>query len=184
MGGYMGKILYVDLTTRTVSPKPLSDEVKLYIGGKGYGARLLYDLTEPGIDPLGPDNPLIFGTGPFAGTFGVQSTRFSVTCKSPLTGAIGNSTAGGDFAFAMKRAGFDFIVIQGKADKPVYLDVTDERVEIKDASKLWGKLRPKRNRNFPKATKPPLSVLPEKIWFAMPVLFPVIAWRAVPASAR
>ncbi len=151
--GYMGQVLYVDLTAKTCTPKPLDDEVRLYIGGKGYGARLLYDLTEKGVDPLGPANPLIFGTGPYNGTFGVQSTRFTVTAKSPLTGAIGNVTAGGDFANAMKRAGFDFIVVTGQAEKPVYVEVTDGSAEIKEAGKLWGMGTQEVQRQFPKAFK-------------------------------
>lgn len=149
----MGRILFVDLSTRTWEARPLDDEVRLYIGGKGYGARLLYDLTEAGVDPLGPNNPLIFGTGPYQGSMRAQSTRFSVTAKSPLTGAIGNVSCGGDFAFAMKRAGYDFIVVKGQADAPVYLDITDEDVAFKDASHLWGMGTQAVQREFPKAAK-------------------------------
>ena len=151
--GYMGRILDVDLSAGTCATKPLDDEVKLYIGGKGYSARLLYDLTEPGIDPLGPDNPLIFGTGPYGGTFGVQSSRFSVAAKSPLTGGIGNSTSGGDFSLAMKRAGYDFIIIRGQAEKPVYLEVTEDTAEIKDASRLWGMLTSEVQKEFGSSAK-------------------------------
>jgi len=151
--GYMGQVLYVDLTAKTCTSKPLDDEIQLYIGGKGYGARLLYDLTEKGVDPLGPDNPLIFGTGPFNGTFGVQSTRFTVTTKSPLTGAIGNSTSGGDFAIGMKKAGYDFIVVQGKSETPVYIDVTDEGCEIKSAEKMWGMNTSETEAQFPRTKR-------------------------------
>ncbi len=136
--GYMGKILYVDLSSGKAESRPLDDEVKLYIGGKGYGARLLYDLTPAGVDALGPDNVMIFGTGPYNGTFGPQSTRFTVTTKSPATGAIANCACGGDLAVQIKKCGYDFIVIRGKAEKPVYLNITEDNTEIKDASHLWG----------------------------------------------
>ena len=149
--GYMGRILDVDLSHRTCTPMPLNDEVKDYIGGKGYSARLVYDMTKPGIDPLGPDNPLVFGTGPYTGTFGLQSCRFSVAAKSPQTGILGNGTCGGDFAFAIKRSGYDFIIIHGKADHPVYLDVSEEKAEIKDATHLWGMKAQEVQRQFPKS---------------------------------
>lgn len=136
--GYMGKILFVDLSKKTIEAKPLDEEIKLYIGGKGYGARLLYDIAPAGIDAFDEKNPLIFGTGPYNGTFGVQSTRFTVTAKSPLTGTIGNVTAGGDLANTMKRAGYDFIVVSGKAKTPVMLDIDEDKAEIKPADKLWG----------------------------------------------
>ena len=151
--GYMGQILFVDLSEKTCTSKPLDDDVKLYIGGKGYGARLLFDLTNPGVDPLGPENPLIFGTGPYNGSFGAQSCRFTVTAKSPLTGAIGNSTCGGDLSIWMKKAGYDFIVVTGQSDKPVYLNVSDEGAEIKDAKKLWGMKTSEVQAEFPKGTR-------------------------------
>ena len=137
-GGYMGKVLFVDLSDGKFESRPIDDEVRLYIGGKGYGARLLYDLTPVGVDALGPDNVLIFGTGPYNGTFGPQSTRFTVTTKSPVTGAIANAACGGDLATQIKKAGYDFIVFRGISEKPVYVEVTDEKVEIKDAAHLWG----------------------------------------------
>lgn len=151
--GYMGRILDVDLSRGTCTTMPLNDEVKHYIGGKGYCARLVYDMTEPGIDPLGPDNPLVFGTGPYTGTFGLQSCRFAVAAKSPQTGILGNGTCGGDFAIAMKRTGYDFIVVRGKADRPVYLDVTEEKAEIKDAAHLWGMKAQEVQTKFPKAAR-------------------------------
>jgi aldehyde:ferredoxin oxidoreductase len=85
--GYAGRVLDVDLAARTFSFQPLDeDTARLYIGGKGYGTRLLYDMTPAGIDPLGPANPLIFATGPLNGSMAPQSNRFAVVCKSPLTG--------------------------------------------------------------------------------------------------
>ncbi|HEX7406848.1 MAG TPA: aldehyde ferredoxin oxidoreductase N-terminal domain-containing protein, partial [Candidatus Binatia bacterium] len=88
--GYAGRVLEVDLANRAFAFKSLDENIaRLYIGGKGYGTRLLYDMTEPGIDPLGPANPLIFATGPLNGSVAPQSNRFVVVCKSPLTGGIG-----------------------------------------------------------------------------------------------
>ncbi len=150
--GYMGQVLDVDLSTGKSEIKPLNDDVRQYIGGKGYSTRMLYDMTEPGIDALGPDNPLIFGTGPYNGTYGVQSTRFSVVAKSPLTGAIGNATCGGDFANTMKKAGYDFIVIRGKSEKPVYLDVNEEGATVKPADEYWGMTTGEVQKQFPKGT--------------------------------
>ena len=111
--GYAGRVLEIDLASKQYTFKPLDEETaRLYIGGKGYGTRLLYDRTEAGIDPLGPENPLIFATGPLNGSVAPQSNRFAVVCKSPLTGGIGNATCGGDYAYGMKRAGLDVIVGQ------------------------------------------------------------------------
>lgn len=151
--GYMGQILDVDLSSGVVTVKPLDDEVKLYIGGKGYCERLLYDLVPQGADPLGPENVLIFGTGPYNGTFGVQSTRFAVAFKSPLTGFMGNGTAGGDFAYMLKRAGYDFLIIRGKAPAPVFLEVTEAGAAIKDASHLWGLSTTETQKKFPKTQR-------------------------------
>ena len=107
--GYAGRVLEIDLSKRSFVFQPLDEEIaRLYIGGKGYGTRMLYDRTEAGIDPLGPSNPLIFATGPLNGSVAPQSNRYAVVCKSPLTGGIGNATCGGtfdfDFAAAADRA--------------------------------------------------------------------------------
>ena len=120
--GYAGRILEIDLAAKTHRYTPLDEETaRLYIGGKGYGTRLLYDLTEPGIDPLGPENPLIFATGPLNGSVAPQSNRFAVVCKSPLTGGIGNATCGGSFAFGMKKAGIDLLIVSSQSESPVRL---------------------------------------------------------------
>lgn len=140
--GYAGRILEVDLASRTHTFKPLDEETaRLYIGGKGYGTRLLYDRTPAGIDPLGPENPLIFATGPLNGSVAPQSNRFAVVCKSPLTGGIGNATCGGSFAYGMKRAGIDVLVLEHCSETPVRLEIDGDRNEVRflDASDLWGK---------------------------------------------
>jgi len=140
--GYAGRVLDVDLAARTFAFRPLDEETaRLYLGGKGYGARLLYDMTPAGIDPLGPANPLIFATGPLNGSVAPQSNRFAVVCKSPLTGAIGNAACGGSFALGMKRAGIDALVVRNQSAAPVRLEIDGDRSEVSflDASDLWGK---------------------------------------------
>ncbi len=140
--GYAGRVLEVDLSTRSFCFQPLDEEIaRLYIGGKGYGTRLLYDRTEAGIDPLGPENLLIFATGPLNGSVAPQSNRFAVVCKSPLTGGIGNATCGGSFAFGLKKAGIDVLVVSGRSQRPLRLEVDGDasHVAFVDASDLWGK---------------------------------------------
>ncbi|MCZ6782597.1 MAG: aldehyde ferredoxin oxidoreductase family protein [Proteobacteria bacterium] len=138
--GYAGRILEVDLGSQTTSFQPLDEELaRLYIGGKGYGTRLLYDRTEPGIDPLSPANPLIFATGPLNGSVAPQSNRFAVVTKSPLTGGIGNATCGGSFSYGMKKAGIDILILTGASKTPIRLEIDEEGVRFLDASELWGK---------------------------------------------
>jgi aldehyde:ferredoxin oxidoreductase len=140
--GYAGRILEVDLGRRSFAFKPLDEETaRLYIGGKGYGTRLLYDRTEAGIDPLGPENPLIFATGPLNGSVAPQSNRFAVVTKSPLTGGIGNAACGGSFAFGMKKAGIDVLIVEGRAAGPLRLEIDGDKdaVEFVEAGDLWGK---------------------------------------------
>jgi aldehyde:ferredoxin oxidoreductase len=139
--GYAGRILEVDLAKRSFAFQPLDEEIaRLYIGGKGYGTRLLYDRTPAGIDPLGPENPLIFATGPLNGSVAPQSNRFAVVCKSPLTGGIGNATCGGSFALGMKKAGIDVLIIENRAAAPVRIEIDGDAdaVTFHDASELWG----------------------------------------------
>jgi len=139
--GYAGRMLEVDLTRREYAFEPLDEETaRLYIGGKGYGTRLLYDRTAAGIDPLGPENPLIFATGPLNGSVAPQSNRFAVVCKSPLTGGIGNATCGGSFALGLKKAGIDVLVVTGRASTPTRLEIDGDAdaVEFIDARDLWG----------------------------------------------
>ncbi len=139
--GYAGRVLEIDLATREFAFKPLDEDIaRDYIGGKGYGTRLLYDRTEAGVDPLGPDNPLIFATGPLNGSVAPQSNRFAVVCKSPLTGGIGNATCGGNYAYGMKRAGIDVIVVSHQSERPVRIEINGDRDEVTfiEAEDLWG----------------------------------------------
>lgn len=138
--GWAGKILRVDLSSGKIEVEPLREDLAYdYIGGRGINSKILYDETGPETDPLGPDNRLIVGTGPASGTMGLGTGRFTITCKSPLTGILGDGSGGGHFGAEVKFSGFDHIVIHGKSDKPVYLWVSDDHVEIRDAAHLWGK---------------------------------------------
>jgi aldehyde:ferredoxin oxidoreductase len=139
MGGYKNRILRVDLTNHTFSEESLDERlVHDYIGGRGFGVKLLYDDLKPGIDPLGEENELIFIAGPLAGTSAQSFGRYKVFFKSPLTGGYFKSSSGGHMANEMKYAGFDVVIVKGKADKPVYLWLHDGKYELKDATYLWG----------------------------------------------
>jgi aldehyde:ferredoxin oxidoreductase len=139
-GGYTGKLLFVDLTKGTFEEKTLSEELaRNFIGGYGIGARLLYEMMKPGVDPLGPDNILGFISGPLNGTGAMFGGRYTVVCKSPVTGGWNDANSGGFFGPALKRAGFDGVFVSGASDKPVYLFIKDGKAEIRDAKALWGK---------------------------------------------
>jgi aldehyde:ferredoxin oxidoreductase len=139
MKGYMGKILRVDLTKGRVDTEKLDETMAgKFIGGSGLATKILYDETGAQTDPLGPENRLIFMTGPFAATPVITSGRHHMVTKSPLTGAYTESDSGGTWGPYLKRAGFDGIVVTGKSSKPVYLWVTDGKAEIRDASRFWG----------------------------------------------
>lgn len=141
MYGYWGKILRVDLSTGKVSTQEFDEAfARKWLGGVGFGVKLLYDEIPAGADPLGPDNIFFIGVGPIQGKTGVLgSGRFAICFKSPLTGFWGNSTGGGHLAEAVKKAGYDGIAIKGAASKPVYIYIDEDNVEIRDASHLWGK---------------------------------------------
>ncbi|MBW1888645.1 MAG: aldehyde ferredoxin oxidoreductase family protein, partial [Deltaproteobacteria bacterium] len=138
--GWAGAILRVNLSTRTIKTEPLDEMLKLnYLGGRGINSRILYNAVKPGTDPLGPANMLIFGVSPFTGTGLIQSGRCHATAKSPLTGILGDSNVGGHFGPELKWAGYDNIILEGKADRPVYLWIDNDKVELREASGLWGK---------------------------------------------
>lgn len=140
MDGWAGTILRVDLGSGTIERQPMDESLcSKFVGGRGIAAKLLFDDVGPEIEPLSPYNELIFSCGPLSGTSAPSPARFHVTGKSPLTGIMGNSNAGGYFGPALKRAGFDHIVIWGKAPEPVYLWINDDQVAIKPARHLWGK---------------------------------------------
>ena len=138
--GWAGKILYVNLTTKEIWEEPLKEDLAFeYLGQAGINAKLLYDLTDETTDPLGPDNPLIFGVGPLTGTMAPCSGRFTVTAKSPLTGIFGDSNSGGHWGPEFKQAGYDHLVVLGQSEEPVYLWISDDKVTLRPATRLWGK---------------------------------------------
>src|SRR4030067_81043 len=139
-GGYLGKILWVDLTKGECKGEPLDEAMaRKYIGGYGIGVRVLFSRMKAGADPLGPDNILGFTTGPFTGTQAVSGTRFTVVGKSPLTGGWGDANSGGVIGAYLKFAGYDAVFFTGVAKKPVYLFIDNGKAGLKDASNLWGK---------------------------------------------
>lgn len=138
--GYMGNMLRVDLSRGEITEFDVTDrEREQYIGGKSLATKILFDNQKAGVDPLSQEAMLIVNTGPLTGSNAPCTSRFNVTAKSPLTGGIGTSNCGGSFGINLKHCGYDAIVITGKAEKPVYIDITDGHAEIKDASHLWGK---------------------------------------------
>jgi aldehyde:ferredoxin oxidoreductase len=137
--GYAGKILEVDLTmhsTKTVEVTP--ELAQKYLGGVGFGAYFLWNRMKAGVDPLGPDNILMFMTGPMTGT-GASGTRWNAIFKSPHTGAWARTAQGGDIGPELKYAGWDGIIITGASSEPVYIYINNNGVQIKDAKALWGK---------------------------------------------
>jgi aldehyde:ferredoxin oxidoreductase len=138
--GYTGKILHLNLSNSKGHVEDLNEEwARQFIGGSGIGAKFLYEMTDERTNPLGPENPLIFMTGPFTGTSVPLSGRHAVISRSPLTGIFGESDVGGTWGANLKKAGFDGMIITGKSKKPIYLWVCDGKWEIRNASHLWGK---------------------------------------------
>ncbi len=136
----MGKILRVNLTERSVKVEELNEEIaKGFIGARGLAEKILYDEVDPKTDPLSPKNKLIFATGPLTGTIAPTGGRYDLVTIGALNHRIAASNSGGFFGAELKLAGYDLLIVEGKADKPVYIWINDEHVEIKDASHLWGK---------------------------------------------
>ena len=139
--GWAGHILRVDLTRGSVTKEPLNrDWAEEYIGGRGLAARYLYEEMDPSVSALGPDNKLIMATGPLTGTNASCGSRYMVVTKGPLTGAITTSNSGGHWGPELKFAGYDMVIVEGRSDRPCYLLVDDDRVEIRDAANVWGKV--------------------------------------------
>ncbi|UCG54663.1 MAG: aldehyde ferredoxin oxidoreductase, partial [Dehalococcoidia bacterium] len=135
---YKGNILRVNLNNGKIEKIPTAEYATKFLGGRGINIKLLYDEVPPGTDAMDPASPLIFGMGPLSGT-PVPAGRTEVSAKSPETGYLGTSNFGGFFAAETKFAGYDNIMIIGKAEKPVYLFIFNDQVEIRDAADLWGK---------------------------------------------
>ncbi len=134
-----GKLLRVDLSTGKAKVEPIPEQVKRdFWGGRGFGIFYLYQELAPGIDPLGPENKILFLCGILAGSSAQGFAKWIVMAKSPLTGGIGRAAGGADFGAWIKFAGFDAIIVEGRAKKPVYIYVEKDRAEVRDASELWG----------------------------------------------
>lgn len=137
--GYNGKILRVDLSNKEVKEEELERKyVRNFLGGTALAARYMHDLADSDVDPLSPENPLIFMAGPLTGTGAPNSSRHAVCSYSPLTGIWGEGTSGGEFGMKLKMAGWDGIIVEGSADETVYLAVEDDEVEIENGSELEG----------------------------------------------
>ncbi len=138
--GYTGKELFINLDTGEVRIEEIdiSEQVK-FLGGMGIQLKRLYELLRPGIDPFSPENPVIIGAGPFVGTNAPGSVRVMATLKYPETGAVGCGGGSMRFGVMLKMAGYDFIVIVGRAEHPVYLSIVDDEIRIKEADDFWGK---------------------------------------------
>ena len=140
MYGWHHKLLRIDLTHQRISIEEIDSKTsKDFIGGRGVAIKYLYDEVDPQVDPLAPENKLIFATGPLTATPAPTGNRYMVITKSPLSGALTNSNSGGDFPTWMKRTGFDIFIFEGKAAEPVYLWVNEDQVEIRSAAHVWGK---------------------------------------------
>jgi len=140
MNGWNGKILVIDLATLTHKVIPLDMEMaRQFIGGRGLGARLLWDLVGPEVDPLSPENVLIFTNGPLTATGYQTSNRFSVSTKSPLTGTILDANSGGFWGMQFKKTGYDVLIVRGKSQKPIWIEIKNGDITFHDASTLWGK---------------------------------------------
>jgi len=138
--GYAGRILYIDLSREKVEEKTLCiEDIEMFVGGIGLATKIIVEeIPDPRIDPYSPENILIFMTGALTGTPVYGASRYVVAAKSPLTGAWGETHVAGYWGTELKKAGYDGIVIKGKASSPVYIYINDRNVELRDASKLWG----------------------------------------------
>jgi aldehyde:ferredoxin oxidoreductase len=139
MYGYTGKMAILDLSRGSVDIASSETYNRDYIGGRGVGSRILFDESDPSADALSEDNPLIFGTGPLSATAAPTSGRLSLVTKNAVSGGFAFSNAGGHLGPELKYAGFDHLLIRGKAPSPVYAAIDNGKIEIRDARHLWGR---------------------------------------------
>ena len=140
MYGWTGTILRINLTDSSIRKEATEPKLaQQYIGARGLGTKIMWNEVDPKVDPLSPENKLIFAPGPLSGTFAPSASHYNVVTKGPLTGTIAASSSGGVFGPELKYAGYDAVIIEGKAEKPVYIWIKDDQVEIRDASQIWGK---------------------------------------------
>lgn len=139
LGGYAGKILWIDLTSRQWHTEDVTEEMaRKWLGGSGWAAATVSSMVPPDADPLGPENILGFFTGPLTGSPAPSSGRHSIAGKSPLTGIWGEASVGGNWGRALKFAGYDALILTGQSSEPVYIWINEENVEIRSAESLWG----------------------------------------------
>ncbi|MGD2272963.1 MAG: putrescine aminotransferase, partial [Desulfobacterales bacterium] len=137
---YAGQLLHVDLTNRKIQSKSLNKQwLQDYIGGWGLAARYFYEIVDPNTDPMSPENAIVIMTGPLCGTLAPTASRLCLVSKSPHTGTIFEANVGGAFGPELKFAGYDGIIITGRADRPVYLRIEDDNISIEDGAPIWGK---------------------------------------------
>ena len=159
MNGWTGKLLRINLSTGKITTEPLNmKDANDFVGARGLGTKIYCDEVKPKIDPFSPDNKIIFITGPLTGTFAACPGRYEVVTKAPLTGTIGASNSGGEFGPELKFAGWDGVIIEGAAKKPVYIYINDDKVEIRKAEHLWGKKVPETTDKLNAETSPEARV--------------------------
>ncbi|MCK4591756.1 MAG: aldehyde ferredoxin oxidoreductase, partial [Candidatus Latescibacteria bacterium] len=140
MNGWVGRIIRVDLSRGEFAVEDLDPYLAMdYIGGRGLGTKILYDEVDPQVDPLSPENKLVFMTGPLTGTGAPGAGRYMAITKGPLAGTVNCCNSGGHFGPELKFAGYDGIIFEGKAPNPVYLWLNNDDIEIRSAEHLWGK---------------------------------------------
>ncbi|RQD80853.1 MAG: aldehyde ferredoxin oxidoreductase [Methanocalculus sp. MSAO_Arc1] len=139
MDGYAGKIPYVDLTRGTIDIQETPADLKRdYLGGRGFGTKIISDRMDPLVDPLSPENVFVLASGPTTGTGIPLGSRYEVSTKSPLNNTLMSANSGGTFGWKIKKAGFDAVVFEGRSEKPVYLYLNEGAAELRDASSYWG----------------------------------------------
>lgn len=140
MKGWIGKYLRINLSNKKITKEEYDlDFAKKWVGGRGFAVKILWDELKAGVDPLGPENKFIVALGPVSGTASPMSGKVVVAAKSPLTGGYGDGNLGGNFAHQLRKAGYDYLIIEGKADEPVLINIEDDNVEILPADDIWGK---------------------------------------------
>ena len=140
MKAYANQLARINLSNQQVTKEPLDFEiVQEYLGGRGYAVKLLYEELAPKIDPLGPDNKFVLMTGPLTGSTSPTTSRYCVVYKSPLTNTLNDSHCGGNLGVELKKSGYDGLILEGRAENPCYILITDDQISIEDASDLWGK---------------------------------------------
>ena len=143
MDGWHGRVLRINLSNENISIEEIDIHTATkFIGGRGLAIKYLYDEMDPLVDPLSPDNMLIFATGPLTATPAPTGNRYMVVTKSPLTGALTNSNSGGSFPTEMKRTGFDMFIFEGRAERPIYVWINEKDIKFRSAEHVWGKTIP------------------------------------------